>query len=237
MIEQVNAAYVSQSITDAGRAAGKDTPALSRNDGRKTSVRDRVSISANSRDSRNGSRAPDALTAEQKQQVKALKKRDAEVKAHERAHLAAGGGLVQGAASYQYEVGPDGKRYAVGGEVKIDVSPERTPEATIRKMQQVKAAALAPAQPSATDRAVAARAAQLEAKARAEKARQEREALTTEQVPPAAAAAAEQAQTPEIGVAGRVTASSNTTAHQQYRRNWLPASRSGAVGRHINLSA
>ncbi len=109
------------------------------------------------------------LDSQEKQQVNQLKKRDAEVKAHEAAHMAAGGAVVQGGASYQYERGPDGKMYAVGGEVKIDMSPERTPEATIRKMQQVKAAALAPAQPSGTDRAVAARAAQVEAKARSEK--------------------------------------------------------------------
>jgi hypothetical protein len=59
--------------------------------------------------------------------------------------------------------------YAVGGEVKIDISPESTPEATIRKMQQVRKAALAPAQPSSTDRAVAAQATQIEAQARIEK--------------------------------------------------------------------
>ncbi len=109
------------------------------------------------------------LSPEEKQQIEQLKRRDAEVKAHEQAHMAAGGGIVQGGASYQYETGPDGKSYAVGGEVKIDTSSERTPQATIRKMQQVRRAALAPAQPSATDRAVAARATQIEAQARSEK--------------------------------------------------------------------
>ena len=143
-------------------------------------VVDRVSISSNGRKAAGGVRNSEELTAEEKQQVNELKKRDAEVKAHEQAHMAAGGGLVRGGASYQYEMGPDGKRYAVGGEVQIDVSPERTPEATIRKMQQVKAAAMAPAQPSGTDRAVAARAGQIEAKARAEKTRQEQEKLASE---------------------------------------------------------
>jgi hypothetical protein len=109
------------------------------------------------------------LSSEQRQVVNDLKKRDLEVKAHEQAHMAAGGPVVQGGATYQYQTGPDGKMYAVGGEVKIDVSPERTPEATIRKMQQVRKAALAPAQPSSTDRAVAAQASQIEAQARSEK--------------------------------------------------------------------
>jgi hypothetical protein len=114
------------------------------------------------------------LNEEQKQQVKELKKRDAEVKSHEQAHMASGGGLVQGGASFEYQNGPDGRMYAVGGEVKIDMSPERTPEATIRKMQQVRRAALAPAEPSGTDRAVAAQASQIEAQARVELAEKNR---------------------------------------------------------------
>ena len=114
-------------------------------------------------------KSQETLSDEQRQVVNDLKKRDVEVKAHERAHMAAGGPVVQGGATYQYQTGPDGKMYAVGGEVKIDVSPERTPEATIRKMQQIRRAALAPAQPSSTDRAVAAQAAQAEAQARVEK--------------------------------------------------------------------
>lgn len=112
----------------------------------------------------------DSLDAEAEEQVRDLKQRDAEVKAHEQAHMAAGGGLVQGAANYTYEKGPDGGMYAVGGEVKIDTSPAKTPDQTIAKMQQVRRAALAPAQPSATDRSVAAQASQIEAQARSEKA-------------------------------------------------------------------
>lgn len=112
------------------------------------------------------------LDEDQKRQVEQLKKRDQEVKAHERAHMAAGGGLVQGGASYTYQRGADGKLYAVGGEVKIDTSAERDPDQTIQKMQQVKRAALAPAHPSGTDRAIAARASQIELQARMEKARE-----------------------------------------------------------------
>lgn len=100
--------------------------------------------------------------------VAQLKATDRAVRAHEAAHIAAGGSYVSGAASYTYQVGPDGQRYAVGGEVSIDTSPEATPAATIRKMETVRAAALAPADPSATDRAVAASAAQVAAQARAE---------------------------------------------------------------------
>ncbi len=112
------------------------------------------------------------LTPEEREEVSDLKQRDTEVKAHEQAHMAAGSGLTNGGATYQYETGPDGKRYAVGGEVNIDLSSAGSPEATIRKMQQIQAAALAPAQPSGTDRAVAAQAAQIEAAARLEKSRE-----------------------------------------------------------------
>jgi hypothetical protein len=82
--------------------------------------------------------------------------------------LAAAAGLVRG-VSFTYVRGPDGKRYAVGGEVSIDTSPVRgDPEATIQKAQQIRAAANAPANPSSQDRAVAAQAARMEQVARQE---------------------------------------------------------------------
>ena len=123
------------------------------------------------------------LSPEQKREVEQLKRRDQEVKAHERAHMAAGSGVVIGGANYEYQRGPDGKMYAVGGEVKIDTSRENEPAQTIRKMQQVKRAALAPAQPSAQDRSVAARATQIEAEARIEQAQARAEEATKEDAP------------------------------------------------------
>jgi hypothetical protein len=90
--------------------------------------------------------------------------------------MAAGSDVVVGGASYEYERGPDGKMYAVGGEVKIDTSRENSPEATIRKMQKVCRADLVPAQPSAQDCSVAARAAQIEADARIKLREQKAEA-------------------------------------------------------------
>lgn len=112
-------------------------------------------------------KAPGELTEEEKQQVAELKQTDARVKAHERAHAAVGGQYA-GAPSYDYVRGPDGQMYAVGGEVAIDISAEADPEATLQKATQVAAAALAPADPSGADRAVAAAAAQLRLQALAE---------------------------------------------------------------------
>lgn len=102
-------------------------------------------------------------------QIAELKKIDRQVRAHEAAHIAAAGALARGGASYSYTQGPDGQRYAVAGEVSIDTSPVRNnPDATLLKAQRIQAAALAPAQPSSADRAVAASAAQMAASARAE---------------------------------------------------------------------
>jgi hypothetical protein len=100
-----------------------------------------------------------------------LKARDAEVRAHEAAHMGAGGRYVTGGASYAYQRGPDGRQYAVGGEVGIDTSPvPGRPEETAAKMRTVRAAALAPSEPSAADLAVAAAAYQAEIAASAEAA-------------------------------------------------------------------
>ena len=98
------------------------------------------------------------LTEEEEQVVRELQARDREVRAHEAAHAAAGGAYA-GAPTYTYQRGPDGRQYAVGGSVSIDTSPvQGDPAATIQKAQQIKRAALAPAEPSAQDRAVAAAA-------------------------------------------------------------------------------
>lgn len=106
-------------------------------------------------------------SAEESQQIAELKSRDQEVRTHEMAHMMVGGNLVRKGASYQYQTGPDGQRYAVGGEVSIDSGAvSGDPSATIRKMEQVKRAAMAPANPSSQDRAVASAAAETEAAAR-----------------------------------------------------------------------
>lgn len=108
---------------------------------------------------------PQKLDEGEKEQVKKLKARDAEVRAHEQAHMAAAGSLAQGGPNYVFQTGPDGKQYAIGGSVKIDTSPGSTPEETQRKAQQIRAAALAPSDPSGQDLKVAASAASMEVEA------------------------------------------------------------------------
>ena len=87
-----------------------------------------------------------------------LQQIDMSVRSHEQAHLATAGSYARSAASFSYARGPDGRNYAVGGEVQIDTSPESRPEQTISKMMVVRSAALAPADPSPQDRQVAAQA-------------------------------------------------------------------------------
>jgi len=111
--------------------------------------------------------------AKQEQQVEQvitqLKARDTEVRTHEMAHLAAAGGYARGGMSLTYQTGPDGKRYAIGGEVSIDTSAiAGDPEATLQKAMVIQRAALAPAEPSAQDQKVAQAAVRMMAQARVE---------------------------------------------------------------------
>ena len=104
----------------------------------------------------------------QQRQLAAFVERDLEVRKHEQAHQMAGGEHA-GSPSYQFSHGPDGKRYATGGEVAIDIGAiPGDPAATLAKMQQVRAAALAPAEPSSQDLSVARAATAKEAQARKE---------------------------------------------------------------------
>lgn len=139
-----------------------------------------------------GAKTAGELSEEEKQQVAKLKQIDAKVRAHERAHAAVGGQYA-GAPSYSYTRGPDGQLYAVAGEVPIDIGAESDPEVTLQKAAQVAAAALAPADPSGADRAVAAAAQQLRMEALAqirEEKRAEQEAAAAEREEAAASAPA-----------------------------------------------
>ncbi|MES2018184.1 MAG: putative metalloprotease CJM1_0395 family protein [Pseudomonadota bacterium] len=112
--------------------------------------------------------SPEALAL-----IAKLKARDGQVRQHEQAHLSVAGSLALSGASYVYQRGPDGVSYAIGGEVQIDTSPGGTPAETIARAQTVMAAALAPADPSGADRAVAAQAQQMLQQALGEQAQQQ----------------------------------------------------------------
>lgn len=139
------------------------------------------------------------LTEEEEAYVRELKAIDREVRAHEQAH-AAKGGAYAGQPNYTYVTGPDGIRYAVAGTVQIDTGTvPGDPEATIRKLETVREAALAPSSPSAQDRSVAAQAEvgirEAEAELR-EKRAEEAEAETTGETPEAGEEETKAGQTP-----------------------------------------
>ena len=124
---------------------------------------------------------PEPSPQEQRQQqleIADLVQRDREVRTHEQAHAAVGGQYA-GAPTYSFKHGPDGQRYAVSGEVSIDTAAvPNDPEATLRKMEIVLRAALAPIEPSPQDLRVAALAQAQAAQARVELAEQRREEAT-----------------------------------------------------------
>lgn len=120
-------------------------------------------------------RAATDVDPAEKRRLQELAARDTQVRTHERAHLAAAGGLATGGARFQLTRGPDGRQYATGGEVSIDVSPVAgDPQATLDKAEKIRRAALAPAEPSQADRAVAARATAMANEARIEMQREAR---------------------------------------------------------------
>ena len=141
-------------------ANGKETETQQAVEGRNDQQRDERESQGNDQQAASDDKQQTQAEPAEQQKIQELKARDAEVKTHEQAHAAAGGQHA-GAPSYSYEQGPDGKRYAVDGEVPIDVSKVADdPQATIQKLQQVQAAAMAPAQPSGADLRIAAEAAQ-----------------------------------------------------------------------------
>ena len=113
----------------------------------------------------------ETLTTSQKALILQLQATDSAVKAHERAHISAGGGVILSGATFVYQEAPDKRLYAIGGEVSIDTSEESSPQETIKKMQIVRTAALAPSDPSSTDYQVAATASMLQMQARLEVSR------------------------------------------------------------------
>ncbi|MEO1938757.1 MAG: putative metalloprotease CJM1_0395 family protein [Sulfurimonas sp.] len=117
---------------------------------------------------------PQELSEDEKRLVKELQARDSEVKAHEAAHQAAGGGNT-GPASFSYQQGPDGKMYAIGGEVSISIKGGATPQEQIANARAIITAAMAPANPSSQDFAVANSAKMMEMKAQQKLAKEQQQ--------------------------------------------------------------
>lgn len=117
---------------------------------------------------RTGPQSAAELSPEEQSELRDLQQRDRAVRAHEQAHVVAGGRYVTRPPSYDYENGPDGRQYAVGGEVSIDTGKPSDPEKALEKARTIHRAALAPVDPSPQDYRVAAEARAMESEARRE---------------------------------------------------------------------
>jgi len=174
-----------QEISDANNSATKSKPlddledkaiiskeaqALAGNELIKSKVEQNIKFQKTSNDENE-----QKLNAEEKKQVAELQAADTEVKAHEKAHVAASGGISASAPSYTYQKGPDGQNYAVAGQVQIKTSGSSDPEKALADAEAMKSAALAPGNPSGADMKVAANADQMisEAKQKKDEATQE----------------------------------------------------------------
>lgn len=157
--------------------ASPDTTVTLSADGTRLAAADKDAAAQNADPSKQTGSAEQTNPQQQqldRQAIAELSSRDADVRSHEQAHASVGGAYA-GSPSFTMQRGPDGKSYAVGGEVGIDVSAvANDPAATISKMEVVMRAALAPADPSAQDLRVAAQAQGLASAARAELAQQRR---------------------------------------------------------------
>jgi len=173
-------------------AKGVDVPML-RDQLNSTLPKDGANVSATRQEATSEARAQVAsaktaeLTPAEQRQVRELQQIDRAVREHEQAHLSAGRGVVTSGANFAYTYGPDGKQYAIAGEVGIDTSPERKPEENIDKGIRIQDAALAPRDPSPQDYQVAAVGSRLEGQGRADLVRQQQDETIA-----AEAAAAEQ---------------------------------------------
>ena len=105
-----------------------------------------------------------------------LKQLDRDVRAHESAHAAASGVQTIGSPRFRYTEGPDGKMYAVGGEVTVAVQSSGRPDDAMRAAQALRASALSSDNPSAADLGAAAEAGRMEMEALAAMARENRNA-------------------------------------------------------------
>ena len=175
-----------------------------------------------------------ALDPDDEREVERLKREDARVRAHESAHARTGGPFA-GPPSFEFSVGPDGNRYAVAGSVAIDTQPVAgDPAGTVRKMEIVKRAALAPADPSGQDRAVAAEAERGLMEARAE--------LTAERSSERAEAGSNRpdeagGEPDRAGGAGGGSASSTDAREPGAGSAAAPAVFAAAAGAYRNVSA
>jgi SprA family protein len=84
------------------------------------------------------------LTTDQLKSVKKKREFDKALTKHEEDHHEVAADLARSGPLYETEVGEDGEEYRKSGKVMIDTGVTESDEKTVKKMEQVRAAALAP---------------------------------------------------------------------------------------------
>lgn len=112
----------------------------------------------------------DELSNDQLTSVKKKREFDKALTKHEEDHHHVAADLARSGPLYETEIGEDGAEYRKSGKVMIDTGTEEDDDRTVKKMRQVRAAALAPdgnqlAPLSEQDKKVAAEATEKEQKA------------------------------------------------------------------------
>ena len=82
-----------------------------------------------------------------------FKSGDANIKAHEQSHASQVGTTAP--IQYNYQMGPDGKMYAVGGSVRLDTSMPQDPKQAQLKLDQLKKSASSSSDMSSADSSIA----------------------------------------------------------------------------------
>lgn len=96
-------------------------------------------------------KTPAEMTDAERAELSRLQARDSAVKQEEKGHAAAAGQYAS-APQYQYEIGPDGNAYAVGGHVDVSIASQGGSD-TRSALAALQNAALSPNAPSGADMA------------------------------------------------------------------------------------
>lgn len=140
-------------------------------DGEKRNLLDALKYSYGGNDRiQTGEKQLAKLTTDQLKSVKEKREFDKALTKHEEDHHEVAADLARSGPLYETEIGEDGQEYRKSGKVMIDTGTTEDPEKTVKKMKQVRAAALAPdgnqlAPLSEQDKKIAAEATEKERKA------------------------------------------------------------------------
>ncbi|MBD3166758.1 hypothetical protein GF324_09180 [bacterium] len=136
--------------------------------------------------------------AAEEERTRDLEERDEKVRRRAEAQKAAAGSLAGGSPVYQYEIGPDGRQYAVSGHVNIKVREGRTPEERLKNAEKAERAATAGGEITPKSAQIAAEARREARRAREEIEEQKREDGNESEQAPAPLSSRSDTSTPDV---------------------------------------